>query len=433
MGRLDLSRARTRHALWARVASRLAAVGARLFLRLPDGVIAALLGAGVTAARLLGMEEQRLQIGDVQGIFAEDPEGARALRRLILEGRDGQILAFLRGALRHHVGAADAGRIVVAGPYLRAKRPLNRTVRVALVGDDPELNALGRAYKGCDGIEVADDVDRADAIEVGVSAEAVVERVGEALAAGRSVSVHHAAVPSAEVLGQWLAEANGSGATVRVLVPVLHYAPVQRVRELIAVGEIGEVATVRVRATLARPLDGPSPAPPQKSWLVHPAFDHLALLVALGGPVHGLTAYLGDMRPDGGQGLVACRYAHPGRYGLLECAWSPEFAVPTALLPYDLEAEIAGSDGIVWLRRGMARRTLEAPVAVRVGRSAYTLGVESGVPDRWGQVYRRAARELRDALRKGYHPLLAPSDLLAAFRARDAALRAADHPGVLEV
>jgi len=432
--RVDLSRARSRHAWWARAASRVAGFGARLVLRLPDGVISRLLGAAAAVAGLLRMEDQRLQVDDVRGIFAEDPEGAHALRRLILDGRREQILAFLRGALRHHVGAADAGRIAVAGPFRRPTRPLAGTARVALVGADPELQALGRACSECEGMAIVDDEDGADALEVGASAEAVEARVGEALAAGRAVSVHHAAVPSAAVLQGWLAAADRSGAVLRVLIPVLHYAPVQRVRELIASGEVGEVGTVRIRATLARTLDGPPTlAPPRTGWLAHPAFDHFALLVAFGGPVREVAAYLDDLAPEGGQGLVACRHAHPGRYGLLECTWSPDLRLPTTLLPHDLEAEVAGSDGILWLRRGMARRTAEAPVAVRVGRSAYTLGVACGLPDRWGEVYARAARELRDALRTGHHPLLAPADLLNAFRARDAGLRAAAHPGVLQV
>ena len=96
-------------------------------------------------------------------------------------------------------------------------------------------------------------------------------------------------------------------------------------------------------------------------------------------------------RERGGQGLVACQFAHPGRYGLLECVFAPHLFIRSDYFPYDLEVEIAGTDGIIWLRRGMAKRTQSPAIEVRVGQRAFSFGAASGIEEDWNWAYREAA------------------------------------------
>jgi hypothetical protein len=95
--------------------------------------------------------------------------------------------------------------------------------------------------------------------------------------------------------------------------------------------------------------------------------------------------------------------------------------VKTDHQPYDLEIEIAGSDGIVWLRRGMGNHTPAAPIMVRTGRKAYTIGVECGFPTNWNHVYRQMALEFVNVIH-GSRTLVDKSIFLNALAARETAL-----------
>jgi len=435
MSRIDLERVPRRHGVVARVAGWLLTVGLRLFMRLPGPVVLVLLWVAVLLARRVAGEQAAEQVADVRAVFAGDPRGSVALRRLVLGARTGQLVAFLQGMLRHHLFAAPEERLLVAGPRIGSSRPVRGTLRVAVVGGGHEAARLAAAYREQGEVVVSEEItEEVHAVEVVGMGPMPMEHLAEALERGVSVSVHHAALPSAGALEGLRSLAEASGAFLRVLHPALYYPPVHRLRELVVAGELGEVGTIRVRATLGGSGGRAPPCPPDPdAWLTHPAFDHTALLVILGGPARQVCSYLTAMSPLGGQGVIACRFAHPGRYGVLECAHAPGLVLPSEHHPWDLEVEVSGSDGIAWLRRGMARRTWSAPLDVRVGRKAYSLGVESGLPARWARVYDLAAQELVQAMRGGVRPAVSPADLLEAARLRDGAIVAATHPGVLEV
>jgi len=127
----------------------------------------------------------------------------------------------------------------------------------------------------------------------------------------------------------------------------------------------------------------------------------------------------------GGQGMIAVRHRAPGRYGLLEMIHAPQMTLPSAYYPHAVEAEVSGTDGIAWLRRGMAQPSREAPLAVRVGKTAYTIGVERGLTAEWDALYAHAAAHLRALAAGKAQPIVGAEDLFAALAARDRAVEAA--------
>jgi hypothetical protein len=135
----------------------------------------------------------------------------------------------------------------------------------------------------------------------------------------------------------------------------------------------------------------------------------------------------------GGAGFVAVRFAHPERTGSLEVVHAPEMVIPSAHRPYDLEAEIAGTDGIVWLRRGMAKRTQVPAVELRVGTQWLRFGVGSGLPEDWEDAHRAAAARLAARVRGIGGPAIDDRALLSALRARAVAREAATRAEVMSL
>jgi predicted dehydrogenase len=176
-----------------------------------------------------------------------------------------------------------------------------------------------------------------------------------------------------------------SGVSAAVAYRAWAWPPVRALAALVAEGTLGEVASIRVQAVLGgRGGRLPAVPPDPDGWPCHDAFDHLPLLAILGGPIATVAAYADPMDPvRGGRALVAVGFEAPGRYGLLECVWAPDMTVASEGRPHDLQAEVAGTDGVAWLRRGEGRRAMQAPIQVRVGKEWRTYGVANGLEDAW--------------------------------------------------
>jgi predicted dehydrogenase len=207
---------------------------------------------------------------------------------------------------------------------------------------------------------------------------------------------------------------------IRVFDPYLYFPPTVRLRALIAEGEIGELTTVRVRALLAGKGGAAQFGPPfGDAPLRHPAFDRFLLLAFLGGAASKLTAYVQPMDASGGQAQVACQYSAGGRYGLLECVYAPEMYVRSDHWPHDLTVEVAGTDGVIWMRRGMAATTAEPPLFVRTGQSAYSIGIETGMTADWRDAYRAAVAEMGEAVAGRVSERMPAADVVSALAMRE--------------
>ncbi len=419
----------------------------RALAGMPDARLARLLSALERLLRLLGGRgEDLVALIELKELAQSDPEGMTLLRNLVLESRDGQILAMLGGTLKHHAFGKPPGKDL--GALQPAVRGRGRLLRLGIAGDHYDLDLLRRAYRTLDrcqdvavpagdAAESESALERVNGLEISSPSLATREFVHRSLSRGMAVSLHYTCFHGPEELQPVLQAAGRNGRErLRIFHPVLYYPPVVRLKSLLDQGRLGEVCSIRIRATLGgagsrRPAEVPHP----ERYLDHPAFDQFLLMTFLGGCVEKVTAYLNPMNPErGGQGLVNCKFACPGRYGLLECAYAPGLYVPSDHFPHDLEVEVAGTDGVAWLTRGMGTRTQSAPLRVRVGRKAFSIGVESGLESDWSSAYSSAAGEmLRMVAPGGVRPLLAPEEGLSAYRLRERAYEASRRREVLAV
>ncbi len=418
------------------------ATGVRLLLSLPDRALLFVLGVAERGAKWVG-SDVTTGLGELRGLLRDDRQASRVLRRIMLESPKSEIRALLGGAVHHQLCGASEGLPAVL-PERRGSAvgmAAKSRIKVGVVAEGPEVAAWCAAYGAtprCDVQPLLSDSALPaglTALELAAAPERAERLALAALQAGVAVSIHHSSVASTTVLETLLAAANAAAVPLRVLYLPFYFAPVQRAKQLIDAGTIGVPSSIRVRATLAgKGGSAPPPWPEPDNYLGHPAFDHFLLLVYLGGPAARVCAYLNPITADaGGQGVVSIEYRAPARFGALECTGAPGLYLRSDVYPYDLEAEVTGTDGIVFLQRGMSQRTREAPIVLRVGRRAEAIGAASGLADAWEQVYAGAATEYCAMLRTGAPPYLSREQLLAAWRLRAAAQRAGRCAETLDV
>jgi len=426
------------------LASRLILKLLRYLAGLSDASLARMLGFLERVLRLFGRDAEDLAaIIELKEIAQGDPEGMALIRNLILEARDGQVLALITGSIRHYALSRPRGE----DPRdVQGKKAAKDLVRLGIAGDHFDLRMLDEA---CDAHEqcrslplrakelLADDalLDEVNCLEVSYRTLVTEEFIGKAVRRGVKLSVHHTCLNGPESLKAMLRIGGSSGNTLRIFHPLLYYPPVVRLKNLLDRNQIGEVGSIRVRATVGGKGGRFAPVRPHpERYLDHPAFDLFLLMTWLGGCVEKVTAYLNPMDPDrGGQGLIDCKFSHPGRYGLLECTWAPELHVRSEFYPYDLEVEIAGSDGIVWLTRGMGKRIQDAPLRLRVARETTTIGVDCGLEEAWSAAYRNAATDMFRMVSGQARPRMKPEEMISAFRLKERAYEAARCAEVLPV
>lgn len=423
------------------VAARLIYAALQLFIRLTPQKAAWLLQRFEHLAAPKNQVQQTPNpIAEIRELLETDPKGAQALRRILLENRKPQALSVIRGILLHYAIGQNGPLVSIS--YEKPQTGLNSSnlpLKIGIAGTDLDAKLLKNAYESLQAselIELADPDQQPNgitAIEITDGRWATDEKVKALIDSRIGISLHSSCIPSSAKLRQWLQLAANTGTPFRVFSPDIYYPPIQAVRKLIQGGQIGEVTTVRIRATLAGSggkLEAKMPSP--NDYLKHPAFDHFLLMAGLGGPLKSTASYLNPMDPKkGGQGLVNCRFAYDGRYGLLECTLAPQMVIRSEFYPYDLEAEIAGTDGTIWLTRGMAERTQEAPVLVRVGQQHFTIGVERGLPTGWESAHLEAAADFIKQLTGRSRPPLSSAEIVSAIGLRESAQQAAGLPGIL--
>ncbi len=414
------------------VVAWLAVYGLRIIARMPTFVLIAKLASVRWCLKRIDRQHPALApLDEVLDLLRHDKKATRAIKRMLSENRRRQAFSFFRGFLRHRLG-----RPLPPPPPVQPRRRVPAPKRVAVLGDNLDAKLLHAAYGGnlADWTS-ADDLAGLDGLEITDPRRADIELVRHALQLGTAVSLHHALLTSAEQARSLFSTAGIAGTPLRLFYPYWFYPPAQRVNELLAGGAIGEVRSIRVRATLGATGGTLPPEPlPADQPLFHPAFDHCLLLAWWGGAPAAVTAYQQPFDPQrGGQALVNVRYACGGRYGLLDCTYAPELYLRSEFYPYDLDAEVAGTDGIVWLRRGMAQRVVEPAVFLRAGKIALSLGLESGLDDDWSAAHRAAAADFLAQLNGQTVPVMDQPTLLAALSLREKTAAAAQSPVVLKI
>lgn len=376
-------------------------------------------------------------VRELKDLAENEPEGMALLNNLLLESRDSQFQSLLRGVLKHHTQKAPEGIKVREG--FKSTGPRYSLLHLGMAGDHFDLRMMEqacRAEPGCQGMRLSkeellsngDSLSKLNSLEIAERDLATEAFITRALSSHTALSVHHAHLSSPQVLHAALTASRSAGTPFRVFYPPLYYPPLQRVKRLLEDNLIGEICCIRIRATLGGKGGRLEPEiPDPERYLDHPAFDHFLLLTFLGGKVERVTAYLNPMDSrKGGQGLVDCKYSAPGRYGLLECTFAPDLHIRSEHYPYGLELEVAGSDGIIWMNRGMAKRTQAPPIYVRVGQKAFSVGVESGLEEEWEAVYRNAARDYLHMIRGDSGRLIREEEMVSALALKDKVYEAAN-------
>lgn len=412
---------------------------AKFLSRLPDSVLVSLLSLAQGFIRLLRKGKVISPLDDIKEILQGDPEGNRAIRRILSESRAGQFRSLVEGMIKHQVRAKSANLLVIEESKIKPKKLAASTIKIGLVGEGRELDILRRKYedlKDCSVIHIKSDDNKAieniDGLEVGERSGLQEELILEALKRGIAVSAHSSAISSPAMLQKIYELSEKNKTPFRIFYPYLYYPPIQKIKTLLLEDLIGEVSTIRIRATIGGNGGNFEPEmPAREKYLTHPAFDHFLLLTYFGGPIEKVTAYLNPMGSYGGQGLVACKYVYPCRYGLLDCTFAPDLCIPSQFFPYDLEAEIAGIDGIIWLKRGMAKRVNTAPIHVRVGRKYFQIGVESGMTEDWSTAYKTAAEHFVDMIKGIERTLISKEAILSAFKAKDVVYESSESSHVI--
>ena len=418
----------------------------KLLARVPDRALAALLGVLERSIDTSPMPGGALHpVSELRLLASQDPEAMRIIREVLTGSRPGELTALLRGVLRHHLELGLPASALTLGNLLRPQRdPGVRSVGVCGVGRD--MQKIADAYRelGCS-VETWSSVTELthsprfhelEYLEYGdhdTPAEHLAQNLPSSL---KALSLHHGVPCTATQLLDISAMATEAGAVLRLLYPLFHYEPLMELRRLLKQGEIGEVSTIRVRATAAGAGGALSPAPTGPGCFAsHPAFDHSLLLSAIGGPIHSVTVYLNDPvdAQSPGAALVTCRFNRPCRYGLLECTAAPAMNIPSAGFPYDLEVELAGTDGIIWLNRGEARRTREAPLVIRAGKRSWRMGTGTGLRHDWDHTFINAASALLTCAANAALPGAVNQQALSALTLRASIYRAAAMGGVLQL
>lgn len=405
-----------------KLTSRIILIGLKAFLRLPDKVLARVFNVLSRLINAISPGNPAVTtLSEFTEVFGHHPNEAKVVRNFFLKSRTTQSTALFSGILKHHARACSYPFDSLESKTAKA---LGQSVHtIAFMGSNEDAGYLAEAYAGIDRMTVLPVAEEPSSGNW-TGLEIVALPPGgphslERLPWQRPLSVNYTALDSYQTAWRLFDSARTHRTRLRVAYPCFYYSPVHKVMELIKAGEIGELATIRVRAIAGK---GSVVGESVDQWLAHPAFDHFPLLTFFGGPIHSVAAYFNPMNPEqGGQGVAAIRFERDGLYGSLECTLAPDLMVKTEHQPYDLEIEIAGSDGIVWLRRGMGRHLSAAPITVRTGRQAYTIGVECGFPSDWNQVYRQMALEFVRVIHGG-RTLVDTPIFLNALAARETAL-----------
>ncbi len=413
------------------ILSFIAVAALRLTARLPDSFILFLLKIMRKIIRTVNKDKNATLVpDDLIEIMKNDEQGARAVRRMLLEGRTEQFQALIKGMIKHQV--------LLKAPPLNVK-PVKRKsgkgknicdgyVNLGVAGSGPETYRLLNSYKlnpACRNVygigDITNIVVPITGLEIGPGSEPDSVAIENILRRGISVSLHYSMISSPDMLKRIIECSEAEKTPFRLYYPMLHYPPVKKTGDMIRGDVIGEVCSIRVRATVGGRGGKEDPEiPGEMNYINHPGFDHFLLMAFFGGEVAEINVYMNKMTEKGGQALINCKYEYPGRYGLLECTYAPEMFIYSQNKPYDLEAEIAGSDGIIFLTRGMAERTQDAPITVRTGQRTGFLGSSCGLISDWETAYENAARHFIDMIQRKDANILTNREMIAAYAIKSA-------------
>jgi predicted dehydrogenase len=245
----------------------------------------------------------------------------------------------------------------------------------------------------------------------------------QAAQAGKHISVQKPMALSAHEADEMIAAAGVAGVMLRVYETFVYYAPAVRARELIEVGEIGDVRAVRMHVNSG--TADTSWRVPLSSWLWRfnekqcgggpLVFDHgyhlFSLGYYLGGPVEKVFAWIDQTPVKEAGGIVKIdapaaimfQFKASHRYGLLDIEHTPNMRIYSDYYADDDRIEVIGEKGILFINRYTAR-TVDLPELMLFKDGKTTPILVDGVE--WHDSFIAATRDCIEKLHIGAQPRL---------------------------
>lgn len=306
-----------------------------------------------------------------------------------------------------YTGRSDARVVAVSDKNRDAAN-----VRAAQLG----LSESADVYTDYRELLARDDVD---VVEILVPHHLHYEMTVAALDAKKHVSLQKPMTISLDEADRLVELAAASTTQLRVIENFIFYPPIQRAKEIVNAGELGDVSSVRLKSA-AGFNKGAWPSPSEQ-WRYsaeqcgggpqvfddgHHKFALAWHFLGLPSRVHsfiGSTALESGARLDC-PAVISWTYEN-GALGSFETTYSPEMFVEADQYPQDDRIEITGTKGILWVTRGHGNLLNAPPVIVRTGN---TIVSYDDMDTSWASSFTQATDHFLRSLVDGTQALLSP-------------------------
>jgi len=294
---------------------------------------------------------------------------------------------------------------------------------------------IDRTYSSLDDFLKDDTVD---AVEILSPTPRHGDHVQAALAAGKHVSCQKPIANSVDEAEAMAKAARAAGLVFRVTENCCHYPPLEKARELIRAGAIGEPTVVRIKTVVGRTesefqknLD-----PAGYGWRFNAEspgghlFDDVMHKYAM-------ALWLVDEDIRSVQSVVRqgplffeaptvaiWEYARDNLLGMMEVSYAPDMYIRSNYYGADEFFEVQGTRGFIWVTR-LCGQLHDLPALVLYeedGRRTEFAGLDAS----YDGSFRRAAAHFVDALLDGADPELAPETAIKALQLCFAVYQASD-------
>lgn len=331
------------------------------------------------------------------------------------------------------VGMIGVGRISDLHAIEYLQNPDTRLV--ALCDRNMDGARTKAANWGLNDIFITDDMDQVfsdpgiDLVEILLPHNLHLDAALKAIQADKCVSLQKPMCVSLFEADQLIEAADAAVRPVKVFENFIFYPPVQKAKQLIDEGAIGEPLAIRIKSNPGGRGFGWDVPRSSNQWrqskgqsgggpLVFDDGHHKFALAwhFMGNPLK-VHAFIGHtLRPDGfyfdAQSVIS--FTFPGnRIGSLEIVYSPELEVATRHYAQDDRVEITGTKGVIWINGGHGSLGNPPPVAMyRDGEITEFRDIESG----WEMSFVLSTRHFICALIEGREPVLKPQEARQILR-----------------
>lgn len=319
-----------------------------------------------------------------------------------------------------NVGFIGAGRI--SDLHAQAYHD-NGQARIAAIADPNEANRTERGDKWgvapgrrfSDATELLGD-DTIDMVEILVPHHLHLPLTLSAMDAGKAVSLQKPMALDLAEADQMIARAEQIGVPFRIFENFVFYPPIQRARNMIDNGDIGDVLAIRVKSNAGFSPEGWQVPAETMMWRFDAAksgggpqvFDDGHHKFATAWYLHGMPqavqAFVGSSFNGAldSPSIVSWQY-QDGAVGSFEATFSPELRLHGRYYGQDDRVEITGTKGVIWITRGHGRMLDVAPVVLyKDGETRHFDDMDAD----WGVSFSNAGRHFVDVLTNGGDPIL---------------------------